>query len=151
MEDSIAILKDSTTVYEKPIAVLNFPDYKGKIYNIKTDKIDLSVTTNHRMWVSIRNDNYHDVKNAADEAWGEWKLVQANDIIGKTVKYESLNGEILVDTIREESCEDFVGKVYCLQVSTEIFCVRRNGKAVWTGNSRSRGPRTILTRQPPLE
>jgi len=39
--------------------------------------------------------------------------------------------------------------VYCLQVPSEIFYVRRNGKAVWTGNSRARGPVTLLTRQPP--
>lgn len=39
--------------------------------------------------------------------------------------------------------------VFCLQVPSEVFYVRRNGKAVWTGNSRSRGPTTLLTRQPP--
>ncbi len=39
--------------------------------------------------------------------------------------------------------------VYCLQVPSEVFYVRRNGKAVWTGNSRARGPVTLLTRQPP--
>jgi DNA-directed RNA polymerase beta subunit len=40
-------------------------------------------------------------------------------------------------------------RVYCISVPSEIFYVRRNGKAVWTGNSRARGPRTMLTRQPP--
>lgn len=39
--------------------------------------------------------------------------------------------------------------VFCLQVPSEIFYVRRNGIPVWTGNSRSRGPRQLLTRQPP--
>jgi hypothetical protein len=39
--------------------------------------------------------------------------------------------------------------VYCLQVPSEVFYVRRNGKAVWTGNSRARGPVTLLTHQPP--
>jgi DNA-directed RNA polymerase II subunit RPB2 len=39
--------------------------------------------------------------------------------------------------------------VYCLQVSSEIFYVRRNGKTAWTGNSRARGPITLLTHQPP--
>ncbi|AYV84415.1 MAG: DNA-directed RNA polymerase subunit beta [Hyperionvirus sp.] len=146
--DLVAILKDGKTEYERPIQVLKFPNYRGKLYNIKTDKIDLSVTTNHKMWVSIKNENY-DIPDAAGEVWGEWTLVEAKDIIGKCVKYETLIGEIIVDTVREESCTDFVGEVFCLQVSTEIFCVRRNGKAVWTGNSRSRGPRTILTRQPP--
>jgi hypothetical protein len=39
-------------------------------------------------------------------------------------------------------------KVFCLQVPSEIFYVRRNGKCVWTGNSRSSGHITTLTRQP---
>jgi hypothetical protein len=38
--------------------------------------------------------------------------------------------------------------VYCLQVPSEVFYVRRNGKAVWTGNSRATGPNATLTRQP---
>lgn len=47
-----------------------------------------------------------------------------------------------------EFMEDYEGEVFCLQVPSEIFYVRRNGKGVWTGNSRSRGPRTLLTHQP---
>ena len=30
--------------------------------------------------------------------------------------------------------------VFCISVPSEVFYVRRNGKAVWTGNSRDRGP-----------
>lgn len=39
--------------------------------------------------------------------------------------------------------------VYCLTVPSEVFYIRRNGRTVWTGNSRSRGPVTITTRQAP--
>jgi hypothetical protein len=38
--------------------------------------------------------------------------------------------------------------VFCLQVPSEVFYVRRNGKSIWTGNSRASGPVTKLTRQP---
>src|SRR5690606_25902510 len=48
------------------------------------------------------------------------------------------------DNIVKEKCP-----VYCLTVPSEVFYVRRNGKACWTGNSRGRGPVTILTRQAP--
>ena len=48
-----------------------------------------------------------------------------------------------VESFREEEIP-----VYCLQVPSEIFYVRRNGKAVWTGNSRATGPVTTLTKQP---
>jgi ribosomal protein L37AE/L43A len=44
--------------------------------------------------------------------------------------------------------EDFTGKVYCLEVPGNVFYVRRNGKPVWTGNSRGSGPLVMLTRQP---
>jgi len=38
--------------------------------------------------------------------------------------------------------------VFCLQVPSEVFYIRRNGKTCWTGNSRSQGHVTTLTRQP---
>ena len=44
---------------------------------------------------------------------------------------------------------DFEGPVYCLTVPNEVFMVRRNGKATWTGNSRAaNGPVVLHTRQP---
>jgi hypothetical protein len=52
----------------------------------------------------------------------------------------------------KQHCErvyNYKGPVYCVSVSTEVFMVRRNGKSVWTGNSRgSNGPIVMLTRQP---
>jgi DNA-directed RNA polymerase beta subunit len=52
-----------------------------------------------------------------------------------------------VDTV--ETHRDWVGRVYCLRVSSEVFAVRRNGVACWTGNSRGRnGPVVMMTRQP---
>ena len=49
---------------------------------------------------------------------------------------------------QSETWEDFDGKVYCLEVPGGIFYVRKNGKPVWSGNSRSSGPLVMLTRQP---
>ena len=43
---------------------------------------------------------------------------------------------------------DFEGSVYCISVPNEVFYVRRDGKPVWTGNSRASGPIVQLTRQP---
>lgn len=48
----------------------------------------------------------------------------------------------------ERVYENIKCPVFCLQVPSEVFYVRRNGKSVWTGNSRSTGPVTKLTRQP---
>lgn len=48
-----------------------------------------------------------------------------------------------VETFKVEKCP-----VFCLEVPSGVFYVRRNGKCVWTGNSRARGPRTLLLHQP---
>lgn len=56
----------------------------------------------------------------------------------------SNNENLQDDLIVKEKCH-----VYCLTVPSGIFYVRRNGKACWTGNSRSRGPVTILVHQAP--
>ena len=51
--------------------------------------------------------------------------------------------------VQEEELYDYEGPVYCLQVPSEVFYVRRNGKTCWTGNSRGHnGPIVLLTHQP---
>lgn len=51
--------------------------------------------------------------------------------------------------ISEEKLEkDVKCPVFCVQVPSEVFYIRRNGKCVWTGNSRSTGHITALTHQP---
>ena len=49
---------------------------------------------------------------------------------------------------QSETWSEFEGKVYCLEVPGGLFYVRKNGKPVWTGNSRASGPLVMLTRQP---
>lgn len=57
---------------------------------------------------------------------------------------------VLDDSSRHvEKIKRCVTDVFCLQVPSQVFYVRRNGKATWTGNSRARGPSTQLTHQPP--
>ena len=51
--------------------------------------------------------------------------------------------------VQEEELYDYEGPVYCLTVPSEVFYIRKNGKAVWSGNSRANnGPLVSLTRQP---
>lgn len=38
----------------------------------------------------------------------------------------------------------YSGKIYCAEVPNHLMYVRRNGKAVWCGNSWNRGPRTVF-------
>lgn len=133
MDDKIATLKDGCLAYDKPIKLLYYPEYNGKMYNIKSQSIDLNVTENHRMWVDD-------------------KLVTASDVMGKSVKYDiGLNAREYVEVNSgncEETFTDEKCSVFCLQVPSEVFYVRRNGKGCWTGNSRRTGPRTLLLHQP---
>jgi len=55
----------------------------------------------------------------------------------------------VTDNVKVETVFEYDGPVFCLEVVNEIFYVRKNGLGVWTGNSRCRGPQTMLTRQPP--
>jgi DNA-directed RNA polymerase beta subunit len=233
MNDRIATLKDGKLVYENPIALLHFPNFQGKLYNISNQQIDLSVTDNHRMWVSK--------PYGREREWRPYELVVASELVGKHVKYQKdaiwdvpeykindideklvnmnsylelpnwvwqlnqnqcqkliynmtypkdlecyytssikLRDDFMrlclhagwsgnftkdsdlwrVDIVKNnpsvndntdqiEQLTDYTGEVFCLQVPSEVFYVRRNGKGVWTGNSRCRGPQTTLTRQPP--
>lgn len=49
----------------------------------------------------------------------------------------------------EEKVYNYKGAVFCVEVPSGVFMIRRNGKICWTGNSRARGPVTMLTRQAP--
>ena len=80
MDDYVAILKDGKLVYEKPLEVHHYPNYKGKMYRIKNQAIDLDVTANHRMYIS----SCHTKK----KVWSEYRLEKAEDIFGKLVKYK---------------------------------------------------------------
>jgi hypothetical protein len=48
----------------------------------------------------------------------------------------------------KEEIIPYTGSVFCLSVPNEVFYVRRNGLPVWTGNSRSTGPYSLVTQQP---
>ena len=45
-------------------------------------------------------------------------------------------------------CNNIKCPVWCVNVPSEVFYVRRNGKTCWTGNSRASGPYQLLTKQP---
>lgn len=145
LNDKVATLIDNKLVYQNPTKILYYPNYKGDMYHIKTQQIDLMVTPNHRMWVSKQ----------IDGIWQDYDFELAEDIIGQHRKYKSMDGtEIEVnngENKTEEIIKNYNKPVFCLEVNGGVFYVRRNGKEVWTGNSRARGPTQLLTRQPPEE
>ena len=82
------------------------------------------------------------------------EVVNNHDILRISVITTKLNpsvnhGHTKTQKIQEEHfIENEKCPVFCLQVPSEVFYIRRNGKACWTGNSRATGPVTMLTRQP---
>ncbi len=63
--------------------------------------------------------------------------------------YKNKDGTIKQNTQNIEELYDYEGPVFCFEVPSEVFYVRRNGIPIWTGNSRARGLKTSLTRQAP--
>jgi hypothetical protein len=137
-EDKVACLKDGNVIYENPINVFSYEDYSGEMYSIESDNVELEVTGNHRMWVKLEGQN-------------DYGFQYARDIYQHNAKYLTLNeNNECVEIEVQKKIEKLYNAntpVYCIEVPSEVFMVRRNGKAVWTANSRSRGAVTALTRQ----
>lgn len=91
IEDEVAQLNKETNKmeYVNPKEVFIF-DHKGEMYEVESQGLSLKTTLNHRMWVQGRNEK-------------EYTLVEASNIIGKRVRYQSdasinnTENDILID------------------------------------------------------
>ncbi|MCS6955976.1 MAG: hypothetical protein NZM44_06440, partial [Candidatus Calescibacterium sp.] len=93
------------------------------------------------------------IENSTRSDNNKWKLI----ITTKSKSYS----EVRKGNSIEEIIHNYSKPVFCIEIPDRlggpgdsngpngIFYVRRNGKPVWTGNSRARGPTQLLTRQPP--
>jgi len=77
--------------------------------------------------------NHHDI----------WRLSVIKTKINPTVNH----GHVKTQKTQQEYTYKYTGPVFCLEVNSGVFMIRSNGKTCWTGNSRSRGPINMLTRQ----
>jgi DNA-directed RNA polymerase beta subunit len=118
--------------YVNPLETLVF-DHEGEMYEVESQGVSQKVTLNHRMWVQRRDQpNY--------------ELIQAKEIVGENVVFKCYDTtmNIAIDSNKYHMTSanittDFVGKVYCLRVPSEVFLVRRNGRCSFTGNSSRHG------------
>jgi len=78
LEDKVATLQDEKIIYEHPIRTFDY-DYKGDMYEIKSQQLDLKVTPNHRMWAATCH--------TRQRIW-KYGFHEAKDIKGKHVKYQ---------------------------------------------------------------
>ena len=134
-DDQIATLdlKNSKIVYTGNHKKVLYERYNGFMYQI--EKIGLYVTHDHRMLVRSLDSSYYE-------------LIKVQEI-KYPVYYKLIDKDVLIE--QSDVSMKFVHNksVFCLEVPNEVFMVRKNGISVWTGNSRSTGPKQRLTRQPP--
>lgn len=71
----VATLHNDTVVYQQPINVYEY-DHDGDMYKIESNHIDALVTLNHMMYVRSK------------DAKAKYKVVKANTLMGKMVKYK---------------------------------------------------------------
>lgn len=130
-EYKVACLVDDRKLeYHYPTEIQSY-DYEGKMYVVDSDKVNLKVTPNHRMYVGDGNKKNFSMK-------------RADEIYGKICSYKN-NTEEYTIVNSQDKWEEYKGKVYCCTVPTKdkIIFVRRCGKSVWCGNSRSAQKSTI--------
>jgi len=130
LEDKVAQLNPITNQieYVNPVELFEYNMDNEDIYEVESQGVSLRTTLNHRMWVKLED---------------KFDLIEAKDIINKNVEYATLDdnyASIKCDmSYKVELVYKYSGKVYCIQVPTHIFMVRRHGRIVWTGNSTRHG------------
>jgi hypothetical protein len=134
--------------YVEPNQIYGFDSKPRKIITVfnPNGTIMQKITEEHRLYV------------AYDE-FGNFELIKVSELLKDdgTLDCQVMlggNGELIIGKFHYVS-EILDVPVYCLSVPGERFIVRYDGEnsdggcGVWTGNSRARGPVTILTRSAP--
>lgn len=78
-KDRIATLERGELVYRQAMELLYYPDFEGELYHVKNEIVDLTVTMDHKMYVSVYDEER--------KVWNDTELISAKNLIGKKVKY----------------------------------------------------------------
>ena len=115
-------------------------DYNGPMYHYNNSAIDILVTPNHRMYYTANVVDYTDPKvwflDSTEHILTTTSSDQTLYMLGVSSleKQEKIYLEFIKENITTVSNTD--GQVHCVTVPNGIVFVRRNGKAVFSGNSR---------------
>jgi len=140
LDDTIVSMNPNTLeiTYENPTEIQSF-DYNGHIYEIKDENVELSITSNHRMFIHNCVSNKYDFV----EMEKVYELSNFSMVTGMNINKKQIT--ILNNNVQKI---DYSDKVYCCTVPSGLLYIRKNNKEVWCGNSRASGPNVIMTRQP---
>lgn len=92
---SIAILDGGVLKYETPLEV-NVFDNNGPMYNLESQKVDITCTMNHKLYIKSTKDN-------------DFELIEAKDIIGNSY-YCKKNAENINEKIEKFTLPAFIHK-----------------------------------------
>ena len=141
---------------------LSMPDWVWKLSSKQVRILIKSIIVTNMRLGNYKYDNMFcsEYESLADDmmrlcihaGWSGVKSIYKENIWKITI-IKNMNNPYVNNIKKEKNHKEreynYEGAVYCISVSTEVFMVRRNGKSVWTGNSRgSNGPIVMLTRQP---
>lgn len=130
------LVNDNDIEFVEPTEIYKVK-YKGYMYKMRSDEVDLDVTMDHNMYVRFEDSN-------------NFELTKADTVYNKTVYYKSsnLNSNInyeILPTNKLEEIYEYEGMVGCLEVPSHVFMIRQNNKNVWIGNC-SRHGQVFFTR-----
>jgi DNA-directed RNA polymerase II subunit RPB2 len=99
-EDFVCILDPETDniSYEQPSEIHQY-DYDGKMYELKSQLVDLTVTPNHRMWIKRRYGKGSNYKK-------DYEFMLAEECFGRRLKYKK--------AIQNFQPNDWIGDCYII-------------------------------------
>ena len=100
MDDKVAVLdiENDNIKYEHPEKVHCY-DYKGKMYKLHSQLVDLTVTPNHRMWIKRRFGKGSNYKK-------DFEFMNAEDCFGRRLKYKK--------TVQNYEPENWIGETFTI-------------------------------------
>ena len=144
------LLEDKVLTIDYHTGESRFVDYSDaysydvvdeKMYTLKTKRLDICTTKSHRHLVSCMNNSSYLTLKTSDEIFGK----RIYHLVGLDLdsRYNFAGSK---DDNPKEKWTKYTGKVYCITVpGTHTMYVRRNGKAVWSGNSGRYGAKGVVS------
>jgi DNA-directed RNA polymerase II subunit RPB2 len=136
LEDKIATLVDDSILeYQQPINIYKF-NYKGDMYKVRSEKVDLDTTMDHDLYVKLTNlTNQTNLTNLTNQTY---QRISAEKVYNLDKMFrcgkDNMCDEEFMITSEHESMYKFEGEVGCLEVPSHVFMIRQNNKNVWIGN-----------------
>ena len=131
IDDYVCTLQSNGDInYIKPLDLICIECVNEELYHVENNNIALTTTMDHKMYAKLPTSD-------------SFELIKTRDIIGKNVSY--LNHDTIIKTTTyDEVFIKYTGKVYCIEVPSHVFYVRKNNKPVWTGNCSAHGQKGVV-------